>query len=110
MRRAMKLDAGTMVVLLPMHEPVDKHQEKSNTNHHGRVICGHRTVSFVIRRMATPKSETAGPAERLTHRARRDWPERWDAKDDGEYEAEDYHSDIGHPANNGRKPECSFLG
>lgn len=61
MRRAMKLDAGTMVVLLPMHEPVDKHQEKSNTNHHGRVICGHRTVSFVIRRMATPKSETAGP-------------------------------------------------
>jgi hypothetical protein len=109
MRRAMKLDSRTMVVLLPMHEPVDKHQDKSDTNHHRRVIYDHRAVSCVIRRIGMPKSETAAPAERLTHRAWRDWPERWDAKDDCEDDAEDHDSDICRPAHDGRKTECSFL-
>lgn len=109
MRRAMKLDTRTMVVLLPMDEPVDKHQDESDTNHHGRVVCGHSAVSCVIRRMEMPKSETVERAEGLTHRAWRNWAKRWDAKDDCEDEAENHDSDVRRPTYNRWKAECSFL-
>jgi hypothetical protein len=110
MRGTVKLDARTMIVLLPMCKPVDKYQKKGDTNHHGRVVCGHRAVSYVISRMEIPKSATSEPAERLTHRAWRDWAKRWDAKDNCEDEAEDHDSDIRRPAYDGRKSECPFLG
>ena len=91
MRWTVELNPRAVVMLLAMHEPVDKHQNKGDADHHGRVIYDHESVSHTI---LSPKDLEQGMQDQgkgLTHSTWCHWPERRDAEDNGEDEAK--HND-----------------